>query len=83
MTLITISLITTSMITTSLMAVVALTLTTILYVLMCPDYKKTERRMIPWAWMAVEYLQTGEFNIMSGTDAEKRHFHLTKRRHLQ
>jgi hypothetical protein len=22
--------------------------------------------MIPWAWMAVEYLQTGEFNIMSG-----------------
>jgi hypothetical protein len=24
--------------------------------------------MIPWAWMAIEYLQTGEFNIMSGTE---------------
>jgi len=29
------------------------------------DYKKTERRLIPWAWMAVEYLQTGQFNLMS------------------
>jgi len=29
------------------------------------DYKKTERRMIPWAWMAVEYLQTAQFNLMS------------------
>ena len=24
-------------------------------------YKKTERKLIPWAWMATEYLQTGEF----------------------
>ena len=29
------------------------------------DYKKTERKLIPWAWMATEYLQTGEFNIKS------------------
>eukprot|EP00090_Calanus_glacialis_P036580 TRINITY_DN6251_c0_g1_i1.p1 TRINITY_DN6251_c0_g1~~TRINITY_DN6251_c0_g1_i1.p1 ORF type:complete len:818 (-),score=206.39 TRINITY_DN6251_c0_g1_i1:417-2870(-) len=29
------------------------------------DYKKTQRRLIPWAWMATEYLQTGEFNIKS------------------
>jgi len=29
------------------------------------DYKKTNRRLIPWAWMATEYLQTGEFNIKS------------------
>jgi len=29
------------------------------------DYKKTQRNMIPWAWMATEYLQTGEFNIKS------------------
>jgi hypothetical protein len=35
---------------------------------LCADYKKTGRLMIPWAWMAIEYLQTGEFNIMSGTE---------------
>merc|ERR1719334_2827357 len=29
------------------------------------DYKKTTRRLIPWAWMATEYLQTGEFNLKS------------------
>jgi len=29
------------------------------------DYKKTKRRFIPWAWMATEYLQTGEFNLKS------------------
>ena len=29
------------------------------------DYKKTNRRLIPWAWMATEYLQTGEFNLKS------------------
>jgi hypothetical protein len=29
------------------------------------DYKKSNRRLIPWAWMATEYLQTGEFNIKS------------------
>jgi len=29
------------------------------------DYKKTTRRLIPWAWMATEYLQTGEFNMRS------------------
>ena len=29
------------------------------------DYKKTHRKMIPWAWMATEYLKTGEFNIKS------------------
>ena len=32
---------------------------------MSSDYKKTQRNMIPWAWMATEYLQTGEFNIKS------------------
>merc|ERR1719282_1073361 len=29
------------------------------------DYKKTERKLIPWAWMATEYLQTGEFTLKS------------------
>ena len=28
-------------------------------------YKKTEGKLVPWAWMATEYLQTGEFNIKS------------------
>jgi len=28
-------------------------------------YKKTARKLIPWAWMATEYLQTGEFNMRS------------------
>jgi len=28
-------------------------------------YKKTERNRIPWAWMAVEYLRTGEFGLKS------------------
>ena len=30
-----------------------------------PDYKKTQRKLIPWAWMASEYLKTGDFNIKS------------------
>ena len=29
------------------------------------DYKKTQRKLIPWAWMATEYLKTGDFNIKS------------------
>ena len=29
------------------------------------DYRKVNRRMIPWAWMALEYLQTGMFNLKS------------------
>ena len=31
-------------------------LTFILFYLLL-DYKKTERKMIPWAWMALEYLK--------------------------
>eukprot|EP00088_Acartia_fossae_P050176 TRINITY_DN5601_c0_g1_i5.p1 TRINITY_DN5601_c0_g1~~TRINITY_DN5601_c0_g1_i5.p1 ORF type:complete len:795 (-),score=131.06 TRINITY_DN5601_c0_g1_i5:601-2784(-) len=29
------------------------------------DYRKTERRKIPLAWMAIEYLKTGQFNMQS------------------
>ena len=29
------------------------------------DYKKTQRKLIPWAWVATEYLKTGDFNIKS------------------
>ena len=32
---------------------------------MFSDYKKTQRKLIPWAWMATEYLKTGDFNIKS------------------
>ena len=28
-------------------------------------YKKENRKMLPWAWMAVEYLERGEFNMKS------------------
>ena len=28
-------------------------------------YKKTPGKLVPYAWMAIEYLKTGEFNLKS------------------
>ena len=30
-----------------------------------PGYKKTPGKLVPYAWMAIEYLKTGEFNLKS------------------
>ena len=32
---------------------------------MLPGYKKTPGKLVPYAWMAIEYLKTGEFNLKS------------------
>ena len=32
---------------------------------MNPGYKKTPGKLVPYAWMAIEYLKTGEFNLKS------------------
>lgn len=29
------------------------------------EYMKANRRLIPWAWMAIEYLHTGKFSLKS------------------
>ena len=32
---------------------------------MTTGYKKTPGKLVPYAWMAIEYLKTGEFNLKS------------------
>ena len=32
---------------------------------MITGYKKTPGKLVPYAWMAIEYLKTGEFNLKS------------------